>query len=223
MYRVVRQSVTFGVAASQAFREACLLYPASPEATFRYAQECLLPFRRWDVVLDMMSYTDRIDPNNRRTEGLKNYVVRIRSLTEEIARIEARRREAGGKLNDADALSLVRCYSEVGRVQEAAQLLHGLADKLSDAASLIFAARLFMEARMDADAENALNRYLKLKPMDDANAWADLAKLQHRTGRRQAAQQSFIQGYRIDAQGLFQRLQKDQELYEIAAPLFRRK
>ena len=209
--------------ASQAFREACLLYPASPEATFRYAQECLLPFRRWDVVLDMMAYTDRIDPNNRRTEGLKNYVVRIRSLTEEIARIEARRREAGGKLNDADALSLVRCYSEVGRVQEAAQLLHGLADKLSDAASLIFAARLFMEARMDADAENALNRYLKLKPMDDANAWADLAKLQHRTGRRQAAQQSFIQGYRIDAQGLFQRLQKDQELYEIAAPLFRRK
>ena len=76
---------------------------------------------------------------------------------------------------------------------------------------------------MDADAENTLNRYLKLKPMDDANAWADLAKLQHRTGRRQAAQQSFIQGYRIDAQGLFQRLQKDQELYEIAAPLFRRK
>ena len=205
------------------FREACLLYPASPEATFRYAQECLLPFRRWDVVLDMMAYTDLIDPNNRRTEGLKNYVVRIRSLTEEIARIEAKRRESGGKLEDADALSLVRCYSEVGRIREAAQLLHGLADKLSDAASLIFAARLFMEARMDADAENALNRYLKLKPMDDANAWADLAKLQHRTGRRQAAQQSFIQGYRIDAQGLFNRLQKDQELYEIAAPLFRRK
>ncbi|MBQ3343858.1 MAG: DUF2723 domain-containing protein [Kiritimatiellae bacterium] len=209
--------------ASQAFREACLLYPASPEATFRYAQECLLPFRRWDVVLDMMAYTDLIDPNNRRTEGLKNYVVRIRSLTEEIARIEAKRRESGGKLEDADALSLVRCYSEVGRIREAAQLLHGLADKLSDAASLIFAARLFMEARMDADAENALNRYLKLKPMEDANAWADLAKLQHRTGRRQAAQQSFIQGYRIDAQGLFNRLQKDQELYEIAAPLFRRK
>ena len=209
--------------ASQAFREACLLYPASPEATFRYAQECLLPFRRWDVVLDMMAYTDLIDPNNRRTEGLKNYVVRIRSLTEEIARIEAKRRESGGKLEDTDALSLVRCYSEVGRVREAAQLLHGLADKLSDAASLVFAARLFMETRMDADAENALNRYLKLKPMEDANAWADLAKLQHRTGRRQAAQQSFIQGYRIDAQGLFNRLQKDQELYEIAAPLFRRK
>ena len=28
---------------------------------------------------------------------------------------------------------------------------------------------------------------------------------------------------KIDAQGLFQRLQKDQELYEIAAPLFKRK
>ena len=39
----------------------------------------------------------------------------------------------------------------------------------------------------------------------------------------QAAQQSFIQGYQIDRQSLFQRLQKDQELYEIAAPLFQRR
>ena len=209
--------------ASQAFREACLLYPASPEATFRYAQECLLPFRRWDVVMDMMAYTDRIDPNNRRTEGLKNYVVRIRAVSEEIARVEAKRRETGGKLEDADAMSLMRCYFEVGRVRESAQLLHGLVDRLSDAESLNFAARVFIDARLDADAEKTLNRYLKLRPADDANAWAELAKIQHRTGRTRAAQQSFIQGYRIDPQGLFQRLQKDQELYELAAPLFKRR
>ena len=81
---------------------------------------------------------------------------------------------------------------------------------------------MLMEAGLTADAEAAFNRYLKANPRD-ANAWADLAKLQHRTGRRQAAQQSFIQGYQIDRQALFQRLQRDQELYDIAAPLFRRK
>jgi tetratricopeptide (TPR) repeat protein len=80
-----------------------------------------------------------------------------------------------------------------------------------------------MEAGLSADAEAAFNRYLKVNPRGDANAWADLAKLQHRSGRREAAQQSFIQGYQIDRQALFQRLQRDQELYEIAAPLFRRK
>ena len=82
---------------------------------------------------------------------------------------------------------------------------------------------MFLAAKLDADAEAALNRYLKMNPQGDANAWADLAKLQFRTGRKQAAQQSFIQGYQIDRQSLFQRLQKDQELYEIAAPLFQRR
>ncbi|MBR3221153.1 MAG: DUF2723 domain-containing protein [Kiritimatiellae bacterium] len=209
--------------AGQAFREACLLYPASPEATFRYAQECLLPFRRWDAALDLMAYTDRIDPRNKRTENLKGYIARVRALTSEMERIEAKRRETGGKLDDADAFSLVHCYAEMGRVREAAQILHGLADRLSDAQSLRYASTLFMEAKLDADAEKTLNRYLGMKPTEDAFAWADLAKLQHRAGRKQAAQQSFIQGYNIDAQGLFQKLQKDQELYEIAAPLFRRK
>jgi thioredoxin-like negative regulator of GroEL len=207
----------------QAFREACMLYPASPEATFRYAQECLLPFRRWDVVLELMDYTDRIDPRNKRTAGLRSYVIRYRAISTELERLESKRRENGGKLDDAETFSLARCYSEVGRVREAAQLLHGMVDKPADAVALRFMSTIFLETRLDADAEKVLNRYLRENPTTDAVAWADLAKLQHRTGRKQAAQQSFIQGYRIDAQGLFQRLQKDQELYEIAAPLFKRK
>ena len=208
---------------AQAFREACLLYPASPEATFRYAQECLLPFRRWDAALELMDYTDLIDPRNRRTEGLKSYVVRVRALSAEIERLEAKRREGGGRLDDADTFALARCCTEMGRTREAAQLFRSIADRIQDAAALRFMASAFMEARFDGDAEKALNAYLRLKPAEDAGAWADLAKLQHRSGRKPAAQQSFIQGYRIDSQGLFQRLQKDQELYEIAAPLFKRK
>ena len=206
---------------AQAFREAVSLYPASPEATFRYAQEILMPFRRWDVTLELMDYTDRIDPNNRRTKGLRDYVVRIRELTAEIARLEAKRQAK--QLTDQDVFALSRCYFELGRTAEAVQLARTVADKIADAASLHTLATMFLEARQDADAERALNRYLKANPTGDANAWADLAKLQHRAGRTQAAQQSFIQGYQIDRQTLFARLQRDQELYELAAPLFQRR
>ena len=206
---------------SQAFREAVLLYPASPEATFRYAQESLMPFRKWDVALELMDYTDSIDPNNKRTAGLRNYVSRVKTLTAEIERLEKLRREK--KLTDQDVVALAHCYAEFGRVQEAAQLLRGVADKIRDAGEIRAVAQVFIDASLWADAETMLNRYLKLNPQGDANAWAELAKLQARTGRMQAAQQSFIQGYQIDRNALFQRLQKDQELYQIAAPLFQRR
>ena len=206
---------------AQAFREAVALYPASPEATFRYAQEVLLPFHRWDVTLEMMDYTDRIDPNNKRTAGLRNYVQRIQTLTAEVTRLEGLRRAK--KMTDQDVFSLARCYAEMGRSMEAAQLMRGVVDRLTEPSALQAAASLFMEAHLDAEAEKVLNRYLQANPQGDANAWADLAKLQHRAGRKQAAQQSFIQGYQIDRQSLFQRLQRDQELYEIASPLFQRR
>ena len=206
---------------AQAFREAVLLYPASPEATFRYAQESLMPFRKWDTVLEMMDYTDLIDPNNKRTANLRNYIVRIRTLTAEIERLEKLRREK--KMTDQDVFALARCYAEIGRVVEAAQLLRGIVDRIPDANSLRSIATIFTDAHLDADAERTLDRYLKANPNGDADAWADYAKLQARAGRKQAAQQSFINGYRIDAQSLFQRLQKDKELYDIAAPLFQRR
>ncbi len=207
---------------AQAFREAVALYPASPEATFRYSQESLLPFRRWDAVLELMDYTDSIDPHNKRTASLRSYVQRIQTLKVQIERLEAKRC-ADQTLPDAEALLLARCYFELGRNSEAAQLVRPLVDRLMDYDALRLVATILIEARLDGDAERCLNRYLKAKPQEDADAWAELAKLQHRQGRRQAAQQSFIAGYRIDAQSLFNRLQKDQELYEIAAPLFQRK
>ena len=207
--------------AAQAYREAVALYPASPEATFRYAQEILMPFSRWDQILEMMDYTDLIDPNNRRTASLRNYILRVRRLTAEIRDLEQKRRTK--QMTDLEVFALARDYFELGHVQEAAQLARTVAGKLTDLEPQRALATMFLEAHLDADAEAALNRYLKINPQGDANAWADLAKLQYRTGRKQAAQQSFINGYQIDRQSLFNRLQRDQELYELASPLFQRR
>lgn len=65
--------------AAQTFREAVLLYPASPEASFRYARECLLPMRKFDIATELMDYTDKIDPNNQRTGHFRNYLGMILS------------------------------------------------------------------------------------------------------------------------------------------------
>ena len=63
----------YGSLTAQAFREAVALYPASPEATFRYIQEVIGQSGKWDALIDIVSYTDRVDPNNVRTKDiLKN-------------------------------------------------------------------------------------------------------------------------------------------------------
>ena len=207
--------------AMQAYREACLLYPASPEATFRYAQECLLPFSKWDEVLDMMDFTDRVDPNNKRTINLRNYVERVRHLTAERVRLEAKRK--GKEFSREDAFQLAACYSELGRSMEGAQLMRNYLPATTDVGELKLMAMMFLDAGLAADAEIALNKYLKANPTTDAMMWIELSKLQHRNGRKRAAQQSFINGYRINSQEIFRLLQKDQELYEIAAPLFQKR
>ncbi|MBQ3315653.1 MAG: DUF2723 domain-containing protein [Kiritimatiellae bacterium] len=198
---------------SQAFREACLLYPASPEATFRYAQECLMPFRKWNETLELMDYTDLIDPNNRRTRQLRDYVTRIRALTEETERLEGKRRS--GNLTDAESLALARCYYEMGRTVEAASLVQPIADSLQSPADLRLAATVLREARRAAEAEKVLDRYLRAVP-SDADAWLELAIFQHRSNRRSKAMASFDQAVRANAGVVEARLQKrEQDLMEI--------
>ncbi len=207
--------------AAQAYREACLLYPASPEASFRYAQEILLPERRWDVVNELMDYTDHLDPNNRRTANLRGYVESMRSLLAQISALEPKR--ASNKLSPGERIMLANCYLQVGRIHEAGMLVRPLSDTTRDQSALQALAQIFLSAHMDADAEKVLQRLLKTAPNAGVDYWLELAKIQHRTGRRTASQQSFIAAYRMDREAAFARLQKDQELQELAAPLFQQR
>ena len=207
--------------AAQAYREACLLYPASPEASFRYAQEILMPSRRWDTVLELMDYTDYLDPNNKRTANLRGYVGSLRSLLAQIEALEPKRR--AGTLTPVERVTLASSLFQIGRVGEAAQLVRPIADSASNPSELQVLAQIFLAAHLDADAEKVLQKFLKAAPNASADMWIELAKIQHRAGRKTAAQQSFIAGYRLDRAGVFEKLQKDQELFELAAPLFQRK
>ena len=113
--------------AGDAFREATLLYPASPEASFRYIQEVLLPMRRWTQIEDIMDFTDRVDPNNSRTAGMRDYVQRLRQVTEDISRLQ--QKAASGKLTPGESIHLAQCYLSLGHAQMAAQTLRKLLEK----------------------------------------------------------------------------------------------
>ncbi len=206
---------------ANAYREACLLYPASPEATFRYAQDILLPSRRWDVSGELMDYTDHLDPNNKRTANLRTYVESMRSLLAQIEALEPKR--AANKLSDGERIVLANCYLQLGRVHEAGMLARPLADTVRDGASLQALAQVFLSAHMDAEAEKVLQRILKTSPNAGIDYWLELAKIQHRGGRKTASQQSFIAAYKMDGAAVWARLQKDQELQALAAPLFQQR
>ena len=205
---------------AQAFREACLLYPASPEATFRYLQECLIPMRRWNVVFELLVYTDKIDPKNRRTKSLRDPLMKMIAADKEARALEEKRRS--GKLPVRDAVKLADIYIQSGRARDSAQVVREVADDMTDVESLGFAWQVLLAARFDSDAEKVLVRYVKLNP-GDYHAWAELAKLQNRAGRREEAVQSFITGCRVNQQAMLQKIQQDRELYEIAAPMLQRR
>ena len=64
--------------AATAFQEAVTLCPVLPEAPCRYIQELLAPTNKWDAILDMASYLDRIDPGNGALRAHRDNALRAR-------------------------------------------------------------------------------------------------------------------------------------------------
>ena len=204
--------------AAQAYREACILYPASPEATFRYAQEILMPYGRWDETLELLDYTDAIDPKNKRTAHLREYILKIRDAQAKILELEPKRREK--KITRDELTKLASAYYNLGRTREAAQIMRTFVADPIPPEDLCAIANVLMEANLAADAEAAYNRYLKVARNPDVGAWFNLAKLQRRSGRRELAFRSVQMALQADRQAFIERVPKDEELMEIAKPLF---
>jgi predicted Zn-dependent protease len=150
--------------ADQAFREAVLLYPASPEATFRYAQEVLMPMRKWTAINDLLDYTDRVDPNNSRTTQMRDYVKKLKTVTENITRLQAKAAQDGMSLQEN--LELAQNYLSVGHNGAAANAIRKLLAR-PDANSfdpLYVSATTLAQCGQRGDAANAMKRALALVP-----------------------------------------------------------
>ncbi len=203
--------------AAQAYREAVLLYPPSPEAVFRYIQEILMPQRRWDVVMELLDYTDSVDPNNTRTRNLRVYVPRLRQTMAEVDALEDKRRK--GSLVKSEEYRLAKNYLALGRVMEAAQLVRKYVDSEMDPQELQELAHIVFEAGLLSDADRALSKYVRAVPNADVETWLRLSRVQHRMKRKDAALGSFRMALRVGYDQVVSKLQSDRELQEIAAPL----
>ena len=150
--------------ADQAFREAVLLYPASPEATFRYIQEVLMPLRRWDAINDLLDYTDRVDPNNTRTTQLRRYVKKLQDVSAQIETFKAKAAKA--PLNARDSITLAQCYHSIGQDGQAlANVRKTLALPDADDFDVLYlAAHLYSSCGQRGDAATTMKRALARMP-----------------------------------------------------------
>ena len=101
-----------------AYREACHLYPASPEASFRYCQEVLLGQQKWDEIFDILDYTDRVDPNNQRTANFRKYLVHFIEVSRKISdlqREQASARKQKKPFPPSQQIELADAYNELGQ------------------------------------------------------------------------------------------------------------
>lgn len=144
-----------------AFREAVLLYPASPEASFRCIQEVLAPMHRWAAINDILDYTDSVDPNNGRCQQMRDHIKRIREFTARTEQLQTR--ERNGSITAPERLRLAECHYALGRVTlAAAQIRKALEAKDLPAELIYSAASMLAQMGQRGDAANAAKRMLTL-------------------------------------------------------------
>lgn len=114
------------VQGEEAYREARVLYPLSPEAGFRMLQEVLLPQGRYEEAEDVLNYFVTKDPNNQKAKQFREFVVKVNVTQKKIKTIVDRGKKEK-KLSSPDAYELAMSYREIGQNQSAVHYLKRLA------------------------------------------------------------------------------------------------
>lgn len=102
----------------QAFEEARVLYPVSPEANFRLLQEVLLPQNRLDAAIWILDEYNRRDPNNSRGWDFVKNLKRVKERSHRIRELSGLLSQ--GKLDANGLMELANCHREVGNNAAAA-------------------------------------------------------------------------------------------------------
>ncbi len=101
--------------ADQAYRDAWVLYPHSPEVVFRYVQEVLMPTFRFGEALRLVQTYRAIDPRNAKAELLENHLRTLleahevwQSLTEKVRAQTITTAEVCALARACETLSLIK-------------------------------------------------------------------------------------------------------------------
>ena len=114
--------------AERAYNDARVLYPVSPEATFRYVQDILIQQRRYDEALEVVDFFCSKDPNNDRGPYVRDFVGNMEADERELSALLARV-PPSGKPALADALRIAKLYGRLGAPGAPRSLLAGYVDE----------------------------------------------------------------------------------------------
>ena len=110
----------------QAFQESRILYPPSPEGSFRLAQEVLLRQGRTHDALDVINAFVRLDPNNDRGVSFRDTVAHYDTMERRLRELLAVAQQ-GATIPLEHTLEIAKCYRELGNVEQSARVLESLA------------------------------------------------------------------------------------------------
>lgn len=151
--------------AEQAFQEARVFYPVSPEATFRMIQEVLLSQGRFDEALDIIEKYNRDDPNNERGRGFSDWIKHLRDTNAKVRDLLSRAQTADGRIDPQTAYEVGVCYRDLGNNDVAMRYIEPIASITGLPVNLMFAVGVTLSGikRHDA-AVKAMDQVMERLP-----------------------------------------------------------
>jgi len=132
--------------AENAFQQARILYPLSPEANFRLVQEVLIGQGRFAEAKAIMQEFALQDPGNDRVPEFINHLGRLEGLVQRTTELEAKRRT--GQMDINSAFELAECYLQLQRRSDFRTMLEGILGATNLPAPFYYrAATLLRDAR----------------------------------------------------------------------------
>lgn len=136
--------------AERAYQEARILYPLSPEANFRLAQEVLGRQGRFDEIENMLELLGKEDPGNTKVpEYLKN-IKNMKNMTNRMIELE----KLVPKLNIDNALELCRLYQQSGNIPKLRNMTQNITNNTNLPPQHMFALATILHAAHQYDEMN---------------------------------------------------------------------
>ena len=151
----------------RAYNDARILYPVSPEATFRYIQDILLRQERLDEAHEVVKFFCQKDPNNDRGPYVRNFITETKALRAELDALLAE----GGAMAPSNAVRVADIYTKLGHDGAARALLgQYVSDPAMSIGDCIKAASILSSVGDAANATRAMLRVWKTKVVRDSSA-----------------------------------------------------
>ena len=163
--------------AENAFKEAYILYPLSPEANFRLVQEVYLRVGKFNDAENLIKDFCEMDPGNRRAKAFAQNIGNIARTSEMIAMLEKEvRSEPNPKIDKL--LQLTKLYSEAGYKQRFVHTIGIVRKSNLSPEQQIYVASLYKNVGMKKEMIEILTKVSALNlPANKANLYIDMAQL----------------------------------------------